>query len=154
MLGPLTLHPLATQLLIASAMVAANIVVHLIGLGLLLALLRVHDTRSTKRGAIIGQALALMGVAFGLFALHTADIWGYALLFYQLGATQTFESALYYSTATYSTIGYGDVILDQQWRILGAIEGGNGVILLGWSTAFFVSVVARLRALEHDWLGN
>jgi hypothetical protein len=96
----------------------------------------------------------LVGVAFGLFALHTIEIWGYAILFYAIGATQTFEAALYYSTATYSTIGYGDVVLDHNWRILGAIEGGNGVILLGWSTAFFVSVVARMRTLEHDWMGS
>ena len=135
-------------------MVAANIIVHLIGLGLLLALMRGQGAHTNTKRAVLSQALTLMSVAFGLFALHTAEIWGYALLYHVLGASPTFESALYYSTATYSTIGYGDVTLDKQWRILGAIEGGNGVILLGWSTAFFVSVVARLKALEHDWLGS
>ena len=49
------------------------------------------------------------------------------------------------------TVGYGDVTLPVQWRVLGAIEAASGVILLGWSTAFFVSVVSRIRALEHDW---
>lgn len=148
------LHPLVTQLLIASAMVAANIVIHLVGLGLLLAVMRRHGAHlMTKRAAIL-QAFILMGVAFGLFALHTIEIWGYAILYYAIGASQSFEAALYYSTATYSTIGYGDVLLDHNWRILGAIEGGNGVILLGWSTAFFVSVVARLRTLEHDWMAG
>jgi len=44
--------------------------------------------------------------------------------------------------------------LSKSWRVLGAIEGANGVILLGWSTAFFVSIVSRIRALEHDWLGT
>ena len=148
------LHPLLTQLLIASAMVAACIVVHLVGLGLLLAMMRRRAEPPTKRLTILNQAFMLVGVAFGLFALHTVEIWGYAWLFYSLEASPTFESALYFSTATYSTIGYGDVTLGPQWRILGAIEGGNGVILLGWSTAFFVSVVARMRALEHDWLGD
>jgi anaerobic C4-dicarboxylate transporter len=148
------IHPLATQLLIASAMVAANIIVHLLGLSLLLALMRRHGGHLVTKQAAIQQAFILVGVAFGLFALHTIEIWGYAILFYAIGATQTFEAALYYSTATYSTIGYGDVVLDHNWRILGAIEGGNGVILLGWSTAFFVSVVARMRTLEHDWMGS
>ncbi|MEY4249402.1 MAG: hypothetical protein RJA87_1035 [Pseudomonadota bacterium] len=148
------LHPLATQLVIASAMVAANIIIHLVGLGLLLALMRRHGGHLVTKQAAIQQAFILMGVAFGLFALHTIEIWGYAILFYAIGATESFEAALYYSTATYATIGYGDVVLDHRWRILGAIEGGNGVILLGWSTAFFVSVVARMRTLEHDWMGG
>jgi hypothetical protein len=89
-------------------------------------------------------------VVFGLFGLHGAEIWSYALLYKAVGATSDFEQALYFSTTTYVTIGYGDLTLTKAWRILGAIEGANGIILLGWSTAFFVSVVGRLRWLEHD----
>lgn len=51
------------------------------------------------------------------------------------------------------TIGYGDLTLSKSWGVLRAIEGANGVILLGWSTAFFVSIVGRNRALELDWSG-
>jgi hypothetical protein len=76
------------------------------------------------------------------------------MLYRVVGATRTFEDALYFSTSTYATIGYGDLTLSKSWRVLGAIEGANGVILLGWSTAFFVSIVSRIRALEHDWLGT
>ena len=57
----------------------------------------------------------------------------------------------YFSTSTYSTVGYGDVVMSHRWRVLGAIEGVNGIILLGWSTAFFVSLVRRLGALEEGW---
>jgi len=71
-----------------------------------------------------------------------------------LKAIPTFEEALYFSTVTYATIGFGDLILPRTWRILGAIEGVNGVILPGWSTAFFVSVVSQIRALEHDWVAR
>ena len=65
---------------------------------------------------------------------------------------RTSKSALYFSTTSFTTIGYGDVVLDRQWRLLGAIEGANGLLLFGWSTAFLFSVTGRLRALEHDWL--
>ena len=95
--------------------------------------------------------LVLVGVSFGLFILHGVEIWSYAALYDAVSATRSFEEALYFSTATYATIGYGDLTLSRTWRVLGAIEGANGVILLGWSTAFFVSIVARIRALEHDW---
>ena len=60
--------------------------------------------------------------------------------------------ALYYSTVTYASIGYGDVLMPQSWRILGAIEGAAGIIMLGWSTAFLVSLLARMKLFSHDWL--
>jgi len=43
-------------------------------------------------------------------------------------------------------------VLEGNWRLFGAIEAGNGLILFGWSTAFLLSVTSRLRLLEHDWL--
>lgn len=142
---------LLAQLGVATAMVSFTVVVHLMGLSLLIAATNRHARRFGTERALKRQALVLVGVAFGLFALHTVEIWSYAVLYHGLGATQSFEDALYFSTVTYATIGYGDLTLPRSWRILGAIEGANGVILLGWSTAFFVSVVGRIRALEHDW---
>jgi len=61
-----------------------------------------------------------------------------------------FESALYFATTSFTTLGYGDVVLDRHWRLFGAIEGANGLLLFGSSPAFPFS--GRLRALEHDWL--
>jgi hypothetical protein len=143
---------LVFQLLIASGMVALTVLVHLAGLAALIALMRWHAERLSTRHAGFDQVVVILGAAFGLFALHTVEIWGYALVYYGLGATEGFENALYFSTVTYATIGYGDLTLDRPWRILGAIEGANGVILLGWSTAFFISVVSRMRTLERAWL--
>jgi hypothetical protein len=144
------LHTLLTQLALAGLAVAATVMVHLGGLVLLIALLR--RLRGGRFGDRLGPAqagLVLLAV-FSLFALHAVEIWAYAFLYLLIGAVKSFEPALYYSTVTYTTIGYGDVILPERWRILGAIEGANGIILMGWSTAFLVSVVQRLRALEHD----
>lgn len=63
-----------------------------------------------------------------------------------VSALPDFESALYFSATSFTTLGYGDVVLDPKWRLFGAIERANGLLLFGWSTAF------RMRALEHDWL--
>ena len=142
---------LLIQLVVSSAMVAATIFIHLIGLGALIALMRNHQTHLSTRRDNIDQVIILLGVGFGLFALHAVEIWLYAGLYWVVTGWPAFEESLYFSTATYSTLGYGDGTLPRPWRVLGAIEGANGVILLGWSTAFFVSVVGRLRALEHDW---
>jgi hypothetical protein len=141
---------LSLQLVVASAMVALTILIHLGGLSLLVRMMRRPALSLTTHGARLNQAATLVGAAFGLFALHSAEIWAYASLYVWLNALPAFEDALYFSTATYTTVGYGDLTLGRDWRILGAIEGANGIILLGWSTAFFVSVVARIRVLEHD----
>jgi hypothetical protein len=89
---------------------------------------------------------------FGLFGLHTIEIWLYAALYSGLGEFKNFESALYFSTTTFVTIGFGDVVLSPRWRLISAIEGANGLILIGWSTAFLITVTTRLRLLEHAWL--
>jgi voltage-gated potassium channel len=145
---------LATQLIFATAMAAVTVVMHLLGLSVLIATTNRHSSRLQTERHLLLQMLVLVGVSFGLFILHSVEIWSYATLYYWVGAIRSFEDALYFSTATYATIGYGDLTLSKSWRVLGAIEGANGVILLGWSTAFFISIVARIRALEHDWSGS
>jgi hypothetical protein len=143
---------LATQLAIATAMVALTVTMHLLGLSVLIAATNRHSDRFQAERALVRQMLVLLGVSFGLFVLHGIEIWSYSTLYYWLGATRSFADALYFSTATYATIGDRDLI-SKSWRVLGAIEGANGIILFGWSTAFFVSIVARVRVLEHDWSG-
>jgi hypothetical protein len=91
-------------------------------------------------------------VVLGIFAIHTAEIWAYAFAFQAIGAIQGFEQALYFSTVNFTTLGYGDIVLSEQWRLFAAIEGANGLILIGWSTAFLLAVTTRMRTLEHDWL--
>jgi len=139
--------------MIASLMVAMTVVIHLAGLGFLVALMRGHHRRFGQGPARLPQLVAILGAAFGLFALHTVEIWAYAFLYVHLAALPNFDDALYFSTTTYTTVGYGDVVLAPAWRLIGAIESANGIILLGWSTAFFVSVINRIRLFEHEIAG-
>lgn len=141
---------LTTQLLIATAAVAATVLIHLIGLAVLLAVLRRHRQASKMIVASIVNVMAILLAAFGLFVLHALEIWLWATLYLVLNAFPDLEQALYFSTSTYVTIGYGDVVLPIGSRILGVIEGANGIILIGWSTAFFFSIVDRLKLLERD----
>lgn len=143
---------LILQLTVATLMVIGTVLLHLSGLSVLLAAMRLHARSFPSVGEKRSQALTLLVVVLGLFALDAVEIWAYAALYLRLGAVADFEQALYFSTATYTTLGYGDLVLSKSWRILGAIEGANGLILLGWSTAFFVSVLTRIRVLEADWL--
>lgn len=140
------------QLVLASMMVLVTVMIHLLGLGSLVRVLRSHHLIWPAGRA--PPITLLLAAALGLFAIHTLEIWLYAGLYLALRAAADFESALYFSTVTYASIGYGDVLVVKSWRILGAIEGATGVIMLGWSTAFLVSLLAQLKLFGHDWLGR
>ena len=69
-----------------------------------------------------------------------------------LGVTQTFSDALFLSTAMFSTIGYGEMALAPAWRQLTVLEGINGFLMIGWSTAHLVRAATRhgpFRTGEH-----
>ncbi len=140
------------QLVLASVMAALIVLVHLFGLAVLARLLRSHS-RFMRHVQILPLTL-LLGATLGILAIHTVEIWIYAALYLKLHAFADFEEALYYSTVTYASIGYGDVLMPHAWRILGAIEGAVGIIMLGWSIAFLVSLLTQLRVLRHDWLSR
>lgn len=147
-----SLPGLAANLGLASLMVAVTVLAHFWGLILLLRLMSRTGRRLNAHKSPTGQAMLLVLVVFGIFALHTVEIWLYAVLYIALGQFAALEPALYFSTVTFVALGYGDLVLSSDWRLLGAIEAANGVILIAWSTAFLFAVTARLRALEHDWL--
>ena len=69
-------------------------------------------------------------------------IWAFTYLI--IDAFKTFEEAFYFSLITYTTLGYGDVILSNADRLLGAFEAANGVIMLGWSTAIVVTAIQKI----------
>ena len=140
------------NLAIATATVAAAVLIHFWGLLGLTAMLDRHGARLRPHEGRVRQASLILIVVFGVFALHTIQIWLYASVYRALGEMHNFDEALYYSTVTFSTLGYGDVLLTPRWRLLGATEAANGLILIGWSTAFLISVTSRLKLLEHDWL--
>jgi len=64
----------AMQLLIATLMVGATVLIHLAGLSVLVALMDRRPTGGARRAVMVRQGLAIMAAAFGLFALHTAEI--------------------------------------------------------------------------------
>jgi hypothetical protein len=136
------------QLVLATAMVVAIVIIHLAGLGILMHLLRNRSAATINHMPLT----ILVGATIGIIAIHTVEIWLYAVMYLALHAVDAFEPALFLSTVTYASIGSSEVLMPTRWRIFGAIEGAVGIIMLGWSTAFLISLLARLKVLGHDWL--
>jgi len=136
------------ELAVATAMVLLTVVIHAVGLYSVARLLRLEEREEAAAHvhplSARGFATTLV-VIFSLIALHGTEIWLYAFLYNLIGAVDGLRNAVYFSTVTYGAIGYDDAAMAQEWRLVSAIEGINGVILIGWSTAFFVMIVARMR---------
>jgi len=94
-----------------------------------------------------------------LFWSHLVEafIWAITLLVLPaVTAVQSLEQALYYSMVTFTTLGYGDITLNPEVRLLSGVEAMNGILLIGWSTAIFFAVLQRawrqseVGVLSHD----
>ena len=143
---------MGAALLVSGLMAVGTVIIHMLGLMVLMGFMRarsdhLHPSRSPFR-----QSVFILMVVLGLFLIHAIEMLAYAALYYGLGEFPTFEEALYFSVSTFTTLGMGDIYIESQWRLVAAIEGFNGFLLIGWSTAFLVTVIGRLRAIEFDWL--
>lgn len=140
------------ELAIATGMVLLTVILHGAGL-LLLGRLMEWRERSTGQSRVspISMEGAIVAVlaALGLLILHGIEIWLYAVLFRGIGAVEPMREAIYFSTIAYGAIGFSDAAMAPQWKLLGAIEGINGSLLLGWSVAFFVTLMTRFLPARH-----
>ena len=131
---------------IALALLAACVVVQSLGMLLLIHWLararHVLESPSTLR-----RMTLLLCLMVSIALLHLIQIGLWAAVFWQSGELPTLETAVYFSLVTYTTIGFGDVVLRPGWRVLTGIEGLAGLLLVGWSTAFAFAVVNRMY--EH-----
>ena len=141
--------PLAHQLLIATALVSATVVIHLAGLDLLQVTLRWHIERFTG-WLHLDRIVVPLGIVLGLFVVHGVEIWLYALVFWRAAAVQGLDQALYISIGAYSTLGEAGPVLPERWRIVGSLEAINGMLLIGWSTAFLFQILRHIMWEDED----
>lgn len=139
------------ELSIATLMVLGTVLFHGLGLQALSRLIGMDSTRRYGFGMMSLRGLGLTtGAALGLLVLHGVEIWTYALLFHLTGAVPDIRDAVYFSTITFGAIGYGDGPITEHWKLVAGIEGINGVILIGWSVAFLVTVMDRLAIHQRN----
>lgn len=90
-----------------------------------------------------GALWSVICIVWTLISLHLLTILLWAFVYLALGCLPDLDTAFYFSATTYTTVGYGDVILPQGWRVLAAVEALSGIFLAGLSTAFFFAVLNK-----------
>ncbi len=132
-----------SQLTIGSALVVVTVLVHGVSLDIIVRALRAIGMETLNRWRLLSLSLFVLAV----FSAHVIEIWIWAVFYFFIEEIPTFKTALYFSTSSFTTVGYGDLTLSEEWRLLGSLEAANGMILFGWSTAFIFTVIHRIY--EH-----
>lgn len=106
-------------------------------------LLRYVDT--PPRTPTIGADIRLMSIVFlALFAGHILQFALWAALFMYLGEFNSFDSAFYHSVVNFTSLGYGDIVMSDKWRLLGGLEAANGILMFGLTAGSFLALMLRL----------
>ena len=138
-----------TQIVIGTLLIAITVVIHAVVLDRLMVTLGTLGPEFFKIFHKVWKVPLLTVTVLGVFTAHIIEIWLWAFFYLGVGALDGLEAALYFSTTTFTTVGYGDVVLGQDWRLISAFQAGNGFILFGWSTAFIFEVMSKLYEQEQ-----
>ena len=131
-----------TTIVASCVLVALTVTVHAAGLAALLrSLLKSRTSPPTHFWPI---TCLLVRLAWWLILIHLLEITVWALFYIWQGCLPDAESAFYFSGVTYTTIGYGDLVLPVRWRALAPAEGLTGILMSGLSAGMFFAVVSRI----------
>jgi hypothetical protein len=133
------------KLLIAWCLVALCVTIHAVGV--------TCAVRWVRRQPGPGQRFLrwtwlFICIAGWVVLLHLFEITAWAAFYDLKGALPGFQASLYFSAVTYTTTGYGDLVLPESWRLVGGVEALTGILMCGWSTGFFFAIVGRMYDSE------
>jgi hypothetical protein len=129
------------KLLIAWSLMAVCVAVHAGGV---ISALRWLRRRTDSAQRFWFWTWLFISLAGWIILLHLIEISVWALFYLWKDAMPDLSSALYFSAVTYTTTGYGDLVLPEQWRLVGGVEALTGILMCGWSTGFFFAIVRQM----------
>jgi hypothetical protein len=128
------------ELLVAVLLTASNVVIHAVGTYALLRWL-FRFARKPTTAVFTRAAWTIVCLITALIIFHALEVVTWAHFYIWQHCFPDRETAYYYSLMSYTTVGYGDVVIASPWRLMGGMEAMAGVLLFGWSTACLVSFV-------------
>lgn len=138
------------NLVAGTTLVAVTVVVHGLGLLFLSWSLQVVIKTYRPQRTLPGTIVVMVATVLGLFAIHTVEIWIWAVAYLAVGALPDLPSALFFSALSFSTLGAEKVSAAPEWQLFGSIEGVNGFLLIGWSTAYLIPAWTRYGPFHEE----
>jgi hypothetical protein len=137
------------NLILGFVLMAACVAIQCVVVSVLLRVLVVLKRRQTIRPTLGGTTAALIAVMLIMVAGNFVQIALWAALFRAGGEFHDFATAFYHSVVNFTTLGYGDIVMSEEGRLLGALEAGNGVLMFGLTTSVLFMVLGTL--MQQAW---
>lgn len=133
------------QLLVSAIVIAATTFVHGVFVAAAASVYRAASFRAHGFLRFFRDSITLVILGLWLMLAHTIEIGMWAWVYIQLDLFPGWEPALYFSGASYTTLGFGDVLLPEPWRLLSGATAANGLLLFGMSAAFLFDAAGKLH---------
>jgi hypothetical protein len=134
-----------SKLLLALGLMALSVVIHASGVTWSLEGLIRRTSLDRRFWPLTWMCIRLAAL---MIVCHLIEIAAWASVYSWRGAMPDLQSAFYFSAVTYTTTGYGDLVLPAAWRLVGAVEALTGILMCGWSTGFFFAVLSRVLTAD------
>jgi len=139
-----------TQLLIGAFVIAISVVFHVAFIVSVISVLRRKNEFLASGPRLLKLMIALSLTTLWLMAAHSVSVWIWSGAYLLLGTFDALEPAVYFSLVAFTTLGFGDIILDEEWRILSGMAAADGLLLFGFSTAFLIELFSRLLKAQDQ----
>lgn len=137
------------QLIIGTVLIAATMLVHAVAVSISIWVYQRYQLWFNKPPHILRNFVALLSATLWLMVAVTIEVWIWAIAFIALRIFDTLEPAIYFALIIFTTLGFGDIVLDENWRILSGLGGANGFILFGVSTAYLIELFREIGRQQH-----
>jgi hypothetical protein len=133
------------QFLVGSTVSLCNIVIHAL---VMTAVVRVMHAAAARHRLLPTSHMIVVMVATVsvLMAAHASEVIVWSLAYAIIDAAPAGADVVYFAFVNYTTLGYGDVVPLERWRLIGPITAMNGMLVFGWSTAVIFEVLRRTMA--------
>lgn len=129
------------KLMIGSLMIVINLGIQVWAVTIVVRFFRRRIDAGRMSPDTASDTRMLAVIMLFLFAGHILQFATWAVLFVGLGEFADFETAFYHSTVNFTSLGYGDIVMSEKWRLLGALEAANGVLMFGLTAGLVLTAM-------------
>lgn len=136
---------------IGCGMIVLNLGIQVVAVTMILRYFNKREVNHESIGTLRGEMSILSVIMLYLVLGHIFQFASWALLFTFINdpAIPDFGTAFYHSVVNFTSLGYGDIVMSEDWRLLGALEAANGVLMFGLTAGLVLSVMSPLL-MQHD----
>jgi hypothetical protein len=133
-----------TPLLLGSLLIVVNMGIQVAAVVFMVRYVMGKTTKGKAKKGFAADTTMINVVLVVLFVGHLIQFAVWAGLFVYVGEFESFNTAFYHSIVNFSSLGYGDIVMGEEWRLLGALEACNGVLMFGLSGGTILAVMMHL----------